>query len=82
VLTFDFRSISCSLTTSGEGSAFDIVGIQLQQAIEVLVASPSTTAFQFITPVSSLDFVRMNLKKDGPFSEIFENDDGAPEKAE
>jgi len=65
----------------GDGSAFDIVGIQLQQAIEVLVASPSTTAFQFITPVTSLDFVRVNLKGGGPFAEIFASDDGASESA-
>jgi len=64
---------------AGDGSSFDIVGLPLQQAVEVLAASPGTTAFQFVTPVSSLDHVR-TYWKEGQFDKTSEGE-GSPENA-
>lgn len=78
-MSFPYNIAPCAVPefAKGDGSSFDIVGLPLQQAVEVLAASPGTTAFQFVTPVSSLDHVR-KYWKEGQFDKTSDGD-GSPD---
>jgi len=41
---------------------FKVVSLSLQRAVELLATVPSTPAFQFVTPVSSSQYVAGYLK--------------------
>jgi hypothetical protein len=46
----------------GDPSDFEVVGLSLNRAVELLATIPESPSFQFIPPASSVEYIRAYLE--------------------